>query len=113
MADDEPIWRCGRTHHTSAAQPFSALKRGFDILNANIEDRVAGIAFAPANAPADARSVIRGEELDKSVADRIGYLFLYGRRHVEGPAEQITVVTTQLIRILADHLKVHHGASHH
>jgi hypothetical protein len=53
MPDDETIWRCSWTHHTSASQALRPLKRGFDIRNANVEHSVAVVALASSDAAAD------------------------------------------------------------
>jgi hypothetical protein len=78
--------RCGRTHHTGTAQRLGSLEGGFDVLNANVEDRVAVIAVASSNAPTDAGSVFGGDALEKPISLRIRDLFGHRRRGVEGPA---------------------------
>ena len=61
MSDDESILVMWPDPSREYRPPFSPLKRSFDVLHANVEDRAALGACASSDAPTDARSVIAGD----------------------------------------------------
>ena len=80
--------------------------------DAHVEDGVALVARSAADPASDACSVLRGDEVQEPVALRLGDLLRHRRGRVELPPEQVAVVVTEFLRIVADDLEVHHRLSH-
>ena len=108
MPDDQATRRGGGSHHAGASEFFGASQRGFDVRHAHVEDSVALVIRSASDTTPDARPVVRGDQIEESVAVRIGYLLRDGRWCVELPAEELTEVLAQPCRILRYDLEMHH-----
>ena len=57
VRDDETIGRRGRTHDASTTELFGASERGFDICDADVEDRMVSEPRSAAYSSADSGTV--------------------------------------------------------
>jgi hypothetical protein len=85
---------------------------GRDVGNADIEEHVAVIARASADATRDPSPVAGRDALHEAVVARLRHRLGDRGADVELPAEQFAEVTPQIRRILPDDLEVHHWLSH-
>jgi hypothetical protein len=102
-----PLW----AHPPLPAQALGLLEGGLDVGNADIEEHVAVIARASADATRDPSPVAGRDAVHEAVVARLRHRLGDRGADVELPAEQFAEVTPQVCRILPDDLEVHHWLS--
>ena len=112
VRDDQTIGRRDRTHDASTTELFGASERGFDICDADIEDRMVSEGRFAAYSSADSGTVAGLDQVQEAVLAGIGHRTGDGRRCCEAPAEQSAVVLAKPLGIGADDLEVHYWISH-
>src|ERR1700722_1282417 len=104
--------RLDRAHLALPAQALGPLQRRLHVGNADVEDHVAVVRGAAADAAGNPGSVAGWAAVHEPVVRRLRHRLSDGGAHVELPAEQVTEVAPELLGVLADDLEVHDRLCH-
>src|ERR1700723_2377123 len=99
-------------NHARPAEALGLLERDFDVGNANVEDRMAVVAWASTNAARNPHPVVSRVKVHEPVITSLRDGLRHRGARVEFPPEQIAVVAPELLRILPDNLEMHDRLSH-
>src|SRR6266567_2704258 len=112
VADHQAGRRPLGAHPALPAEALGPLQGGLDIGNADVEDHMAVVACASADAARDPGPVAGRDAVHEAVVRRLRYRLRDRGAGVELPSEQFAEVTPELRRILPDDLEVHNRLSH-
>src|SRR5690242_9182559 len=112
VADDQARRSPLGAHQALPAQALGPGQGGLDVGHGDVEDGVALVARAAADAAGDPGPVAGGHAVDEAVARRVRHRLGDRRGQVELPAEQLAEVVAQFSRVLPDDLEVHYRLAH-
>src|ERR1700743_2744893 len=112
VADHQASRGSLRAHLPCPAKALCLLQGGFDIGHANVENRVARVARATADAAWYPGPVVGRDAVHEPVVQRFRHRLRDRRTRVELPPEEFAVVAPELRRVRPDDLEVHHWLSH-
>src|SRR5580704_3773645 len=112
VADHQAGRRLDRAHLALPAQALGPLQRRLDVGDADVEDHVAVVRGASADAAGNPGSVAGRAAVHEPVVRWLRHRLRDRGAHVELPAEQVTEVAPELLRVLANDLEVHDRLGH-